>query len=243
MCTFMALYRGHPDYWLAAAANRDERLDRPSAPPGVIRECPRVVGGLDLISGGTWLGLNEHGLFVVITNRHRAPSDPTKRSRGLLVLDALGLATPAAVARMAMADGPAHNPFNLVALSREEGVVITCEGGAPWQRPLPPGALVLTAGDPNDTRIPNIARGLRVLDEVRHAPEPELVRRLAQACADHRQEDPEYPPFCGHGPVFGTVSSTILLLSEVGPGSRYLFAPGPPCGVPYGDCSALLSDQ
>ena len=37
------------------AANRDEDPARPSAPPGLLRERPRVAGGPDGLTGGTWL--------------------------------------------------------------------------------------------------------------------------------------------------------------------------------------------
>ena len=39
------------------AANRDEDPARPSEPPRVLREIPRLVGGRDLVAGGTWLAV------------------------------------------------------------------------------------------------------------------------------------------------------------------------------------------
>src|SRR5262249_58398234 len=48
---------------------------------------PRVLGGRDLMAGGTWLAVNERGLVAALTN---GPSpegrDPTQRSRGALPL-------------------------------------------------------------------------------------------------------------------------------------------------------------
>src|SRR3981081_2533110 len=71
---------------VAVSAHRHEPLSRPASGP-------RVEGGVlaprDETAHGTWLGLNRHGLFVGITNRTGALLDPLRRSRGLLVRDAL----------------------------------------------------------------------------------------------------------------------------------------------------------
>jgi uncharacterized protein with NRDE domain len=72
---------------LLVAANRDERVDRPSAPPAEVE--PGVVAGRDLLAGGTWLGVNSHGLFVALTNRKIPASTPDAPSRGLLAREAL----------------------------------------------------------------------------------------------------------------------------------------------------------
>jgi len=73
---------------LIIAANRDERLDRPAVPMTVLRDRePRILGGRDLLAGGTWLAVNEHGVVAGLTNQPSAYGrDPTKRSRGELPL-------------------------------------------------------------------------------------------------------------------------------------------------------------
>ncbi len=72
------------------AANRDEDPARASAEPGVLHDRPRVVGGKDLVAGGTWLALREGRAAVALLNR-RPPANPPPpgalRSRGLLTLD------------------------------------------------------------------------------------------------------------------------------------------------------------
>ncbi len=99
MCTLIALHRPDPRVPLVIAANRDEYLDRPAAGPAVI-ECEgrRVLAPLDLRAGGTWLGLAETGVFAALTNRPCPEPDPARRSRGLLVTEALGAASAAEAA-------------------------------------------------------------------------------------------------------------------------------------------------
>lgn len=238
MCTLMVLYRRHPEFWLIAAANRDERMDRPSLPPGVIRSAPPAIGGKDLLSGGTWLGLNSEALFAAVTNARGGAPTADRRSRGLLVLDALGADTPALAAAGAHETAGRYNPFNLLVLGPHEGFAVDAGPEGARRQAIPPGAVALASGESNDARGPGIARAIGFLEGLESAGEAEIVRRLQEACADHR-EAPDAPPFCLHRPPFGTVSSTLLLLRADGSG-RYLFAPGPPCTTPYEEYSRLL---
>jgi uncharacterized protein with NRDE domain len=55
---------------LIVGANRDEVLNRPSTAVTVLDQGPpRVVGGRDEVSGGTWLAVNEHGVCAGLTNQ------------------------------------------------------------------------------------------------------------------------------------------------------------------------------
>ena len=88
VCLLVFVWQVETSHPLVVAANRDERLDRPALPFGVLqRGHPRMLGGRDELAGGTWLAVNEHGVVAGLTNRP-APEgrDPTKRSRGGLPL-------------------------------------------------------------------------------------------------------------------------------------------------------------
>ncbi len=73
---------------LLVGANRDEVLERPSTAMTVLESGPpRIVGGRDELSGGTWLAVNEHGVCAGLTNQPLGDAkDPSKRSRGELPL-------------------------------------------------------------------------------------------------------------------------------------------------------------
>jgi len=60
------------------------RSGDPPNPPTVRDWEPDVVAPVDEEAGGTWIGYNEHGVFVAITNRWVDGSFGGERSRGLL---------------------------------------------------------------------------------------------------------------------------------------------------------------
>jgi uncharacterized protein with NRDE domain len=87
MCVLALWLGADPDTPMIVAANRDEFFARPAAPPSEIEA--GIIAGRDLQAGGTWLGVNRHGLFVAVTNRREPPRTPEALSRGLLTLEAL----------------------------------------------------------------------------------------------------------------------------------------------------------
>ena len=89
MCLLAVQYRLVPESPILVAANREEFADRPSLPPSIQSGKPRVLCGLDQKAGGTWLGVNQNGLFVGLANRTTVTPLFGQRSRGLLALDLL----------------------------------------------------------------------------------------------------------------------------------------------------------
>ena len=110
MCTLVLLQR--PGELLAVSGNRNELLSRPASGPSV---SDGVLAPHDDLAGGSWLGLNRHGLFVCVTNRRGGMVDPSRKSRGLLVIEALK-AHSASGLRAAMEElhGDRHNGFHLI---------------------------------------------------------------------------------------------------------------------------------
>jgi uncharacterized protein with NRDE domain len=258
MCTIAVLQGVHPGRPLAIVANRDELLDRPSTPPRVIHDAPRAIGGLDLVSGGTWMGANELGLFAAITNQRTAePPDRTKKSRGPIVLRALASRSAGDVEVMlASLDAREHNPFNLVfgapgdvrvAYGRDDRAEIEIE-----RVPGPSVAIVTNDRLRSRELAPKIARAELRVAEALASSEDALFRALA----DHEKPPSlpddlapsRFPPevlrelyaLCVHLPFYGTVSSTVALWGADGRIERYSFAPGPPCVTPFDDVTSLL---
>ncbi len=90
MCVVALAIGARPEWPLLLIGNRDEFYARPSAPLARWENAPHIIGGRDLRSGGSWLGVSERGRLAVVTNiRSDIPPDPNKASRGALVADYL----------------------------------------------------------------------------------------------------------------------------------------------------------
>jgi len=143
MCT-LALVVPPPGGVLQIAANRDEFLARPAAPPEASPD-GRWLAPRDLQAGGTWLGVNAAGLFVGVTNRHAGTRDATRRSRGLLVLDALESSDAASLhRRLAALDPAAYNGFHLAYADGTSAGLSWSDGSVLRQERLTPGVHVIT---------------------------------------------------------------------------------------------------
>jgi len=134
MCTLILLRRPASAWPLLLAANRDELRSRPWRPPA--RHWPDradVVAGLDVLAGGSWLGLNDYGVVAAVLNRvgSLGPAE-NKRSRGELVLDALDHADArAAAAALSDVDPQAFRPFNLIVADRFDAYWLRHAGTLP----------------------------------------------------------------------------------------------------------------
>jgi uncharacterized protein with NRDE domain len=241
VCTILLAWRCHPDAPIVLAANRDELIARPSSPPGLLNENPWVVGGRDLLAGGTWLAIAAGGMMCAVTNRHATtgeplPPDPTRRSRGEIPLSLLLDPRPDEVRDRLAGLGPGrYNPVNVLWLSADHALVAHVDDAAPVRVvDLAPGAHVLTTGDLDDASRPKVAMLSAGMDAALGAgggPDGTLARMRA-LLADHTT--PTGKPVdaaCIHGDIYGTVSASTVI---AGPGRlTYEHAPGRPCVTPF----------
>src|SRR5665213_1334345 len=109
MCLLALFFRVVEDAPVVLGANREEDYRRGGEPPR-LREGPcRFVAGLDPTAGGTWLGVNEHGVVAAVTNRVKEEKPEHPRSRGLLVRDLLNCSTAAAASQLAVRELDANH--------------------------------------------------------------------------------------------------------------------------------------
>ncbi len=229
MCTVVVLVRLDHPYPVLLAANRDERLSRAwDSPAAYWPTQPDVVAGRDRTAGGTWMGLNRHGLVAAILNRAGTLGPVLgKRSRGELPL--LALAHPTArqaAAAIADLDAGEWRDFNMVLADPAGAILVRGLGqGHPSVQTLPEGVSMVTAYDPNDLESPRVARHLPAL---RAAP-PDGPddwsgwRWILSDRAGHTGEQINVVPRGG----FGTVSSSFVAIPRQGT-PVWLFAAGPP---------------
>ena len=241
MCTLIVLHRCVPGSPVVVAANRDEFLERPAEPPR-LRESARgqlFVAPRDCRAGGTWLGVNAAGLFVGITNRPNPQPDPSRRSRGQVVVDALAAQTAeeAACRALEIASG-AHNPFNLLLADRDRAFTVVYED-APKLQEIGSGVHVIGNADPDARDVPKVGRLFARAERAAAGPADQVLSALAALCRGHEGASPREDA-CIHAGRYGTHSSALLRLRVDGEGDEFWFADGPPCVAPYEDFSPLL---
>lgn len=254
MCTIALLVEVVASAPLVVAANRDELYARPTRPPEPLGGA--LVGGVDALSGGTWLAVHRTGRFAAVTNQRALATPPLGlRSRGLAVKELAAAADPDAY--VAALDPTRYASMNLVwgdaggvsiAYARQEGTLEIVK--------LAPGIHVLCNDALGAAGFP---RGERLHAAIEHALGgadagwPALVPQLQRALADHTRVPLERVPpshlepglareltaTCIHSAHYGTRSATILAL---GPGRviDYLHADGPPCTAQLVDQRAVL---
>ena len=154
MCTLVIFRRPRHRWPVLIGANRDEMVDRPSKPPGRHwPDRPEVIAGLDMLAGGSWLGINDWGVAAAVLNRHGSlgPS-PDRRSRGELVLEALDHADATAAAEaLSDLDPEAYRTFNLIVADESHGFWLRHAGGLGIElSPLKDGLSMIAAGDLDD---------------------------------------------------------------------------------------------
>lgn len=239
MCTLAVAFRVDRRWPLVVAANRDERLGR-AAGGWATREGPggvRHASPVDLLAGGTWMGVSARGVFAGLTNYHPPVDgypDPARSSRGEIVGLALG-APSAQAARDALAPAQAGrwNPFHLLVADAERAFLWWYDGERAEVRDLAPGLHVVTERSP-DGRCPRgeLVRARWPLDP--------SVARLRELLALHGDGDDART--CIHrDPTYGTRSSAILRLAPDLRASELFVADGRPCATPHEDRSELLA--
>ena len=239
MCLLALFFRVVEDSPLVAGANREEAYERGGEPPRILEGPIRAVSGLDPSAGGTWFGVNEHGLVAAVTNRRRSPLPEEPRSRGLLTRDLLDCSSVKQATLKAVDElqSGKYAGCNLLLADRDQ--VTAIHFGA-WLQviPLPVGIHVMTsAGDVNSTADPRIAQAREWLLEREPTSAADCLKTLRKLCAFTGE-----PPMCLRGPHRGTVSSTLLALACPLSRSTMLHAQGAPDKTPYKEISPLLRD-
>jgi uncharacterized protein with NRDE domain len=228
---------------LLLAANRDEDPARPSDPPAVLHDHPKVVGGRDRRAGGTWLAVREPGAVVAILNRRPGPDalPAERRSRGALTLDVAtvaddgrGLAAAALARAVQAVEAAAYAPFTLVFATADNAWMMVHDGDRnAVPREIPSGWHVLTHADLDDVREPRTAWLTRELAGWTPRDRADAEHRLEDLLRSHGDPAHGVPPVCLHAGRMVTVSASMVWLA---PGAlRYRHAEGRPCEHPFED--------
>jgi len=252
VCLLVVAFGVVPDTPLLIGANRDEFLSRPATAMTVLRSsAPRVLGGRDEQSGGTWLAVNEHGRFAGLTNEPlgdaRDPSRPTRGELPLALTSTDHVDVAGAVDQFLDRFRPRdYNGSWLLTGDRDALYFIDFTGGGDAKaEELPPGLYVLGnralgAPSPKADHV-----GSSLADASSDA--DTTIAALRRVLVDHTVTEPDAPgdkpnasATCVHLDEYGTRSS-CLLRCEVDPAAppQVWVADGPPCTAPFVDVSEL----
>ncbi len=235
MCLLGIVFQTTADCPVLLLANRDEDPHRPTAGPQIVHETShevRWLGGRDRQAAGTWLGINEHGLIVAVTNRQRLNPPQSPRSRGLLCRDLLQHVSVQSAANHAeneLTSGD-YAGCNFLLASRTEARAIEAADELKIIR-LEPGMHLMANDALNDADDPRIERVRRLLEAVEGRDVGSWVDEACRICGI--TDDDPHLAICRRGADWGTVSSTILTLADPPLKSRFLYSPGPPSDTEY----------
>jgi uncharacterized protein with NRDE domain len=265
MCLLTVLFGVCPEAPAVVGANRDERFARPAEPMQVLRPAaPRILGGRDVHAGGTWLAVNEHGVYAGLTNRpSRLGHDPARRSRGAfpLLLTEHASAEEAVQAFQEKIRCADYNACWLLVGDRQALYYVAV---GDTERPeiirLSPGIHVLE-NSPLDAASAKAEMVRGALAPAATWCGPPLLRELHAVLRSHDQPppSPRASPWasprerddagarraalsaaCVHTTDYGTRSSTLLVVpADPAAVPHVHHANGPPCTQAFRDESAL----
>lgn len=197
MCLMAFALRAHPQLGMRLAGNRDEALDRPTAPLSqwTTPDGTSIMAGRDLRDGGTWTGCTADGRVAMLTNVREGPAaaTPAQRSRGELVtkwLDAgrtPGLDADAFVRQL---DPAAYGGFNLVFGNLGTGQWTWINNRPDWTWPtLPARMQAITRKQPAGWLVATLPPGVYGLSNAGlNTPWPKtraLVQAMTHAVENH----------------------------------------------------------
>ncbi|MFC4062104.1 NRDE family protein [Planomonospora corallina] len=141
MCTVVVSVAPGAALPLILAGVRDEFTGRPWVPPA--EHWPGLVGGRDLLAGGTWLAVDPVARrAAALLNGHGVPvPGPARRSRGELPLLA------AAAGRLPELDLTRYDPFHLVLAEPSGARLWSWDGAGRTETELPAGThMIVNSG-------------------------------------------------------------------------------------------------
>ena len=242
MCLLAIQYNLVPEAPILVAANREEFYERPSQAPSIQSGKPRVLCGTDLQAGGTWLGVNQHGLVVAVANRRRSQPTFPSRSRGVLCRELLKADSAVQARDMAMEDLSTgkYDGANFICVDPDSGWVVQSADELDAVQ-MSEGLNIIANGDLNDPRDERVEMARRLL--TLHTLDSPVKFLAVASKVFARQPSPVgRPSIVIRGNDRGTVSSTLIALGKKPRDAIYQYAMGAPDRTRYEDFSPMLRD-
>lgn len=242
MCILAIQYQLVNDSPILIAANREEFYDRVSHAPSIQSGKPRILCGLDQQAGGTWLGVNQNGMFVAAANRQRSRQPIATRSRGVLCRELLRCSTSRQALEQAQEELSTgkYDGVNFLIADQESAWAV--HGGDDVNAvELDQGLSIIGSGDVNDPRDERVQLAYRLLT-LQTLDSPVKFLAVASKVFARTPSLPGRPTMIIRGKDWGTVSSTLISLGKKPRDAIYQFANGAPDQAKYEDFSPMLRD-
>ncbi len=242
MCLLAIQFRVVSDCPILVAANREEFFDRRSSAPTIHAGKPRILCPTDQPSGGTWLGVNQFGVFVGVCNRRTLEPLGSNRSRGLLCKETLKSETAQSCVERALEelDRYQFEACNLVIADRESGYVIHHESENEVVE-MRAGLNIVGARDLNDPRDERVRLASRLLT-LQTLDSPVKFLAVASKVFARSPTPTGRANMVLRGADYGTVSSSLIALGNKPRDAIYQYSDGPADESRYEDYSPQLRD-
>jgi hypothetical protein len=242
MCILAIQFQPDTETPVLVAANREEAYDRSALQPSIQSGKPRILCGIDQRSGGTWLGVNQHGLFVAACNRIRFNLPVNPPSRGVLCRELLRSGSARRAVDMALDEISTgkYNGVNFIIADSDTAWAV--HGGDDYEAiALEEGLSIIGNRDVNDPRDERVKLAQRLLT-LQTLDSPVKFLAVASKVFARPASGPDRPSMVLRGPDHGTVSSTLLALGKKPRDAIFQYADGAPDQAKYEDFSPLLRD-
>jgi uncharacterized protein with NRDE domain len=220
MCLILLAIDVIPERPWLLLGNRDEFHARATAPAAAWSDQPDIVGGRDLVAGGSWLALHRNGRFAAVTNVRTGSLAAAPRSRGELVGNHVaGTATADDYVADVAARRAQYGPFNLVVGDAGVAAFVSSIDGRP--RRLGRGVHAFSNGSLEDEwpKMRRLRRGIEAMQQSGKWEDAAFLELLADT---HQPADLELPdtgvglalertlaPIFIRGHAYGTRASTL----------------------------------
>ena len=230
MCFALLAIQAHPHYAFILAANRDEYFARASAPLGIWPNNPMIIGGQDLVSGGSWLAINPAMQRLALVTSYRAGIPQTQKlSRGLLVNHVLTSQQPLNdTLQQLEATRYDYGLFNLIAGQLPDRLYYLANHNESTLQPITSGIHALSNASLN-TPWPKIRSGKQAFTDCLAKPRLDIkclfkLLQNTQAAPDHElpntgiglNKERWLSSVFIQGQDYGTRCSTVILLNHQG---------------------------
>jgi hypothetical protein len=242
MSLLAIVYHLVPEAPVLVAYNREESFDRIYPAPTIQSGKPRILASIDQHSGGTYLGVNQNGLFIGVVRRKKPTNGMPLKSRGALAKEMLKCNSARQAVDLAMEELQSNQfggvnyviadpDFGWVVESGRDNVVTELEQGL---------SIVAERGlNSNADERSGMAQRLLTLQTL---DSPVKFLAIASKVLARTSPDPNRPSMVIRQPGYGTVSSTLISLGTKPRDAIYQYSNGAPDQTKFEDFSPLLRD-